>query len=367
MNPLLYATIVSSVTNILPLIPIITLVTFLVVLLRKGVRVVTRVEVAILVVLSYLVLNVLIMYESFDGFDLYGFLRRDGKILIPLLFMLAVLFIARNYSNQYRNTFTGSIVILNVTNLFVFCWFMFLGIPSDIYTQENVSEDIYRLFFNAHNAAATYLLMLFAINFHMGFKPSYFWLFQLVLLFSIFYSDSRGALLGLAVLIVVIIFRAKFIRLGVLSIVTGIFFGFIAIYSDIGSQISTMNSSREGTIYERLDYFYPKAISLAVGNPILGVGLGRYDDENEILHTDQHSHNSILHILAELGVIGFFLILMLFSVFYRSLPVESAKAFTVVAMPLFVTSLTEHTLVSLVSVSLPILFYAYLYTKNKRN
>jgi O-antigen ligase len=88
---------------------------------------------------------------------------------------------------------------------------------------------------------------------------------------------------------------------------------------------------KNANILIRLFYTFPRAWHVFKQSPLLGTGVGSYDDRpfnfQEVVpyieynaqpsksHTDAHAHHSYLHMLAEQGIIG----LTLFLIFWTSI------------------------------------------------
>ncbi|MDD3212450.1 MAG: O-antigen ligase family protein [Eubacteriales bacterium] len=98
--------------------------------------------------------------------------------------------------------------------------------------------------------------------------------------------------------------------------------------------------TRSGTVIDRLFYLWPRAMDLFIKSPVIGMGTGSYDDtetigqlseyitlkryaftgqqgfamkivNDHVAHTAAHAHNSYLQVMAENGIIGLLLMLML--------------------------------------------------------
>ncbi|HHM1306485.1 TPA: O-antigen ligase family protein, partial [Klebsiella pneumoniae] len=87
---------------------------------------------------------------------------------------------------------------------------------------------------------------------------------------------------------------------------------------------------RAHTFLDRLYILWPRAFDNFLHSMLLGMGFTSYDDQwvryndiipyifsikmdNVVVHTDSHAHNSTFAILAELGVVGYILFILLFS------------------------------------------------------
>lgn len=121
-------------------------------------------------------------------------------------------------------------------------------------------------------------------------------------------------------------------------------------------------SERPGTILHRLFFLYPMAFEMFLQSPWIGVGFTRFDDfplhlvgwtglvvfnHSEVIqHTNLHAHNSYLHLAAETGVVGLWLLLRLLRAVFRSFrgSPQLSNAVSVVVGSLLFASMTEHRL-----------------------
>ena len=98
--------------------------------------------------------------------------------------------------------------------------------------------------------------------------------------------------------------------------------------------------TRSGTIIDRLFFLWPRAMDLFMKSPIVGMGTGSYNDlrvtgklspsistgqytfagrpglvmkvvNDNVINSSAHAHNSYLHVMAENGILGLLLILLL--------------------------------------------------------
>lgn len=100
-------------------------------------------------------------------------------------------------------------------------------------------------------------------------------------------------------------------------------------YNDIDIT-SAVSMERAHTFLDRLYILWPRAFDNFLHSMLLGMGFTSYDDQwvryndiipyifsikmdNVVVHTDSHAHNSTFAILAELGVVGYILFILLFS------------------------------------------------------
>ncbi len=156
-------------------------------------------------------------------------------------------------------------------------------------------------FLNDPNDFAQYLLMLlpflfipwrtgkFARNFLLCVVP------LVVLLYGIYLTNSRGALLGLALLIV---FAMKD-RLGARrsALAAPVAIALILALNQSGRAISVHEDSALGRINA-----WSEGLGMFKSSPLWGVGFGLFTDHHELT-----AHNSFVLCLSELGLIGSFL------------------------------------------------------------
>lgn len=241
--------------------------------------------------------------------------------------------------------------------------------------------------FESHNAAGGYFMILLAyISARIvlsGFKG---WRLSLiVLVLGLIMSDSRGSIAAVIIIFLIhkvfilfpritklIFFLGVIGGVGILSYAYSIWQSngelFLYDYSQFGSSTEGLDfeafliGDRPGTVLHRLFYLYPMAIDMFLHSPILGVGFTRFDDfpiqyENvmniftmnvtdSVLHTNFHAHNSYLHILSELGILGFVLFVLLIREIFRAFRHDKWAGVPVQFMlgALLIASLTEHRL-----------------------
>ncbi|WP_372633796.1 O-antigen ligase family protein [Fodinibius sp.] len=327
----------GTVTNFVYLSP---LLTFLVPL---GIYAVNKNELARPIAWLYafllLFLTSVVLYHPLSLVE-FGFYRRDGNFIIsyaPLLIL--PLFSYEFKLRQYFRRFYLFAVILYGTLFFYHLLTANLG--------GGLNEVIFGGLFYAQNAAGGFLSILgslgFAYCYHRRNKKEAFLLFLILIILLATYS--RGSILGLVLGIMGWYFAitGRFKTLLLLLFVPVLFtIGSLMIgYPFYKSQLATTNhvqvelddevGQKNANVMIRLFYNFPRAYHVFRQSPVLGTGVGSYDDQpfdfKEIIpgirynaqpnksHTDAHAHHSYLHILAEQGVVG----LALFLVFWGSL------------------------------------------------
>lgn len=136
------------------------------------------------------------------------------------------------------------------------------------------------------------------------------WLPVAAMLFAIYSSHSRGALLGLVSLFFFIIKE----RLGPIKTI------FLLVAGMVGAMALNFTGGRaytadEGSAGGRIDA-WAQGLSMLKSNPLFGVGYGHFTEFNS--HT---AHNSFVLCFAELGLVGYFVWLGMLVVAFKQLNV----------------------------------------------
>ena len=129
-----------------------------------------------------------------------------------------------------------------------------------------------------------------------------------VFCYSLFLAHSRGALLGLGMVIFTVFRR----RLGPLlsgGIIAGMFLGAMALQFTGGREVSAADDSSQG----RLNAWY-EGIQMLKSSPIYGIGYRHFTDHNPLT-----AHNTLVIAFAEIGLLGFWIWLGLNVVSFRYL------------------------------------------------
>ncbi|GAA4510673.1 O-antigen ligase family protein [Brevibacterium yomogidense] len=173
--------------------------------------------------------------------------------------------------------------------------------------------------FEDPNAFATYLIMsipLVLLARHVTGKSLLSW-HQVPILAGIVASFSRGALVGLAaVLVVLCVFAFRDPALRALRIVAILAVGAAALFILDGAVSSAFEGSRGVSFDEDVRFrLWAAAIDVWLHAPIVGVGLGQFVVSSEDLLGSAGgvlAHNTYLSVLAEGGIVG--------SALYAALP-----------------------------------------------
>jgi O-antigen ligase len=141
-----------------------------------------------------------------------------------------------------------------------------------------------------------------------------------VISLSILLTNSRSAIVGLMLAIIFYFIVAKKVKylLAIAAIVAVIFMSspFLRTVVSAGLRFEHGGSNRE--------VIWKNSINVIKQNPLFGVGTGNFPNaykpylettfDRGFIGSVAHAHNEILHTVAELGVVGLFIILVLFYV-----------------------------------------------------
>ena len=268
----------------------------------------------------------------------YNFYRRDGNIFISFL-PIFLYFIHNKYTlYQIKRKIYLIAKYISFINIVWLLIYFILG-----YTLLGTPEQLYFFLFKAHNAAGGFLSILVVITFinYLESKTKYTLVISLLNMLSLYATDSRGSLLAvLGAFILVLVFKNKLNKLFLILIIiiNILIISFIKINNlgidnfNMGTNSIdnfNMGTNRDSTIAIRVFYSWPKATNQFLASPIIGTGFSTFNDSSPILYinelfayklpindtqiknNDAHAHNSYLHILAENGIIGLFLLFLI--------------------------------------------------------
>ncbi|QKJ87788.1 O-antigen ligase family protein [Paramixta manurensis] len=330
---LILFSLVCTVTNLVPIsvIMIVLLPMALIGLFyRRDFLRFEKIELYIILLFAYVIISSTLYNRSaFLDFDFY---RRDGNFIISYLVLFVFIFLPLAVNINVDRAFYVIFAFFFVASIVAF-----FGMPLD-------EEGVYRFLFISHNAAGGFYSVVAAAC--MGLwvvkrRPLYL-LYSLAFVVCLYETDSRGSVLAIIAAIgygltlrfkrpgtVFIIFLAIQFLIVLDTYPTWVSMGKIM---SVGANFTInqdVDFDRAGTFIDRLYYLWPRAFDNFIHSPLLGMGFGSFDDlwyryttviphiftikdHQFIRHTDSHAHNSTFTILAELGLVGYTLFVLLF-------------------------------------------------------
>ncbi|HJT97411.1 MAG TPA: O-antigen ligase family protein [Rhodanobacteraceae bacterium] len=124
---------------------------------------------------------------------------------------------------------------------------------------------------------------------------AYVWIPGALLIYAIYLTHSRGALLGLAAVFgFALLRRAGYFRTGI--VLGAIAAGAVVVGFTGGRSISSEDESAGGRIEA-----WSEGIAMLRSDPVFGIGYGNFTDNFELT-----AHNSFVLCFAELGLVGYF-------------------------------------------------------------
>ena len=377
--------LLSSVTNFIPLsLVYVVLVPALPFLLYRAFRAkkMTKLQWMLLAAYGFFLLSTL-RYDARSLFS-YEFYRRDGTffpIYIPLL-----LFPLLEFRLKPVKIVRAFVVFASALNAMLLLWSV---VAPEAYPFGDWDGFFYSLF-HSHSAAGGFLLVLCCIT--LGFywytpKGREKWLLGLLLAIDVAClvgTHSRATWLGAAAVVASAIWffakerprlqESKIVKkldiVGFLVVLIVLFL-LVAQVTDILSpmppyeifilsnlqdvlptklqsaqadnmlwQLYGSGVTRIGTMFDRLFYLWPRAMDLFRKSPLVGMGMGSYDDiqttgkisesiavgeytmagtegfwmrvvNENVWHSSAHAHNSYMHAMAENGLMGLILLLLI--------------------------------------------------------
>lgn len=270
----------------------------------------------------------------------FGFYRRDGNFIISYAPLLILPLFSYDFKLQkyFRQFYLFSVILYGFLFVYHLLTANFLG---------SIYEIAFSGLFYAQNAVGGFLSTLGALGFaywyHQRSKRELFCFLLIAVILAATYS--RGSILGLALgiagwycaitdrtktLIVLLIIPVLFTA-GSLMIGYPYYTDQLVTQDEVIKEIDSDVGQKSANVMIRVFYTFPRAWYMFLESPILGSGVGSYDDRpydlQEIVpyltynaqpqkaHTDAHAHHSYLQFLAEQGIVG----LALFLTFWVSL------------------------------------------------
>ena len=377
----LVCSIVSSSINIFPLILLswtFNLLLFIFIFLRRRYL---RFESSI--VLLGLFCFFYLLYAFLIGVDIFNaeLFRRELKFFIPFsnCFFLSQLDYGKNKSTIIINSFYA-LIFMNIIFLFAALLYLSLEIPlQELYPYSNNMWEnygdgysvLYTGLFSSHTAFGGWLgtsiiltLSVLIFDNKKSSKKIFFLLSLIIFLIALlFLSKSRAYSVGIIFVIGIFLYKDFFKKLImknaiILSLAGAIIFGGYSVTQQVQSidveniEMDWTESTAEVNVSIRF-VLWAIAINNFIQSPIIGVGATRYDDDplvlmtfpeisseerssfespsfNESLisrinvgefqiHTDQHAHNLFLNVIAETGLLGLMLLLIVIAKIFKKL------------------------------------------------
>ncbi len=359
----------ATITNAVPLSIAFVVVAPIAVLSTPRNETVPRVVVFLLGVYFYFLLST-VTYAPSSVLE-PEFYRRDGNFFVTFLPLLVFSLVAMPV--DLERVVKYFVVWAGVANLILLTIYFFTG-GTMLFREEGV----YHFLFEAHNAAGGYLSVITALTFavwrNAATKP--IWIILLLGdLVGLYLTESRGSELALLLswwLVVCLKERhIKKVVIAVVVVTVAVLLYTYPIWVSSGKPGGVADVSvgdgitgRDANVLDRVLYLWPRAVDLFFQSPLVGTGFGSYNDlpyrlegQAHILEfndpvvltfSSAHAHNSYLHILAETGLIGLTLVVLLLSAILREIrqvKVESVQlGLTLAFWVAIFSSMTEHRL-----------------------
>ncbi len=322
-----------SVTNLVPasvLVIVLLPISILGIFYREELLKFKKIELYLLLLFIYVIISTALYEpESFQEFDFY---RRDGNFIISYAVLFVFIFLPVSLNINIQKTLDYILFVF-----FGLSCVAFVVIPGE-------DAGVHHFLFESHNAAGGFYSVVAAICIGIWYKTrrKIYLIYSLIFMVFLYETDSRGSLLAIMGAIFYSLFKFK--RPGLVFIIF-VVFQFVIVADTYEVWVSTgkimsesahftisqkVDFERAGTFIDRLYYLWPRAFDNILHSPILGLGYGSFDDlyykyldviphvfaikEGAVVrHTDGHAHNSTFNILAELGVVGYALFILLYS------------------------------------------------------
>lgn len=270
----------------------------------------------------------------------FDFYRRDGNFIVSYLILFVFVFLPISIHIDFNKTFTILFPAYTVISIIGY-----VVMPKEI--TEDGSGGAVHFFFVSHNAAGGFysIIAAIAIGMWLETKKKIYILYSLVFLACLYETNSRGSILAICAAIAYSFVnfkkpRAVFLlfllfQIGIVCETYPVWLAMGKVMSEnanftVSNISSGIDFQRVGTFIDRLYYLWPRAVDNFLHSPLFGLGFGSYDDlyykyiniignlvaikDGAIVrHTDAHAHNSTFTILAELGLIGYILFVLLFN------------------------------------------------------
>lgn len=355
-------------------------------------------QVWLLILFLYIIISTLLYYPP--SFLQFGFYRYDANIFVSYLPLLLFPFLNLKFEKDKIVNyffFFESLISIILLVLYKYNGFNF-GNLSD-------NQMFTGLFFAANAAGGFYsVICCIALVYWWHNRKSLDYIFfALVNLFCLFSTFSRGSIIGLFIggfLFILIIYKKYLISfllfMGLFLIQLYLVYDSYPLYKNeirclhdplIGMDYYLMNKHGVGmqkvkqrNVQIRLYENWPRGIYCFLHSPVFGTGMGSANDTPFQLKeksyfqfntsvnksfSSGHAHHSILHIAAELGLVGIFIFSSFLFYFIKKL-ISYGNGNLLALSVLFslcniiVASLTEHRLTTPASVLPIVLFFCLL-------
>ncbi len=333
--------LIFSVTNYVPisvLVLLLTPISVIGIFYRTDFLKFKKIELYLLLLYIYVIGSTLIYNpSSFLEFDFY---RKDGNFIISYLILLVFIFLPLNIDIDIDKWLKRAFVIFSIASFVAF-----LIMPKEV--PEEGGATVHHFFFLSHNAAGGFYSVIgaMALGIYLHSKNKLYLFYAIMFIFFLYMTNSRGSILAIMAAFgySLIKFKKPFLVFTIFLLIqffivqetypTWVSMGKImsenANYT-VSSAAQGIDFQRVGTFIDRLYYLWPRAFDNFIHSPLLGLGFGSYDDlyyrysdviphllaikEGAMVrHSEAHAHNSTFTILAELGVVGYLLFILLFN------------------------------------------------------
>lgn len=327
----------GTVTNYVYFSPLLTL------LVPLGLYVINKEElprpIAWLYAFLALFLISVLLYHPLSILE-FGFYRRDGNFIISYAPLLILPLFSFEFKLRKHLRFFYLFALTLHGSLFIY-HLLTANITG------NISTITYGSLFHAQNAVGGFLSILGSLGFAYWYhrrnrKELFYFLFLFVILVATY---SRGSILGLVLgLMAWYCVRKEWWKSLIILLIIPVLCtaGSLMIgYPYYKSRLETQNyvdknidegvGQKNANVMIRIFYTFPRAWHLFLQSPVLGTGVGSYDDrpyqikkivphlayntQPKKAHTNSHAHHSYLQFLSEQGIVG----LTLFLTFWISI------------------------------------------------
>lgn len=289
-----------------------------------------RIEIYIITLFFYVIISTI--FYAPDSFLDYDFYRKDGNFIISYLVLLFYVFLPYSLSINVDKLISQTLAIFAIISIIGI-----VAIPDE-------EVGVKHFFFVAHNAAGGFYSLIagVAISYYLSTKQKKYAFYSILFFACLWMTNSRGSVL--AILLTIAYWRffnfrwpgAAFLIFLLLQLALVLYtypvwvkMGKPLSYSEIDITAG-LTMERAHTFLDRLYILWPRAFDNFLHSSLVGLGFSSYDDQwvryddiipymfsvkmdNIVVHTDAHAHNSTFAILAELGIIGYILFILLFS------------------------------------------------------